>query len=257
MTITVKPIPSLSDNYIWLLINQTKSTAAIVDPGTADGCEMFFQQEKIQPVAILVTHRHWDHVNGIEQLVNKYEMPVYGPASEPIPCLTTPLTDKDHIRISELELDLQVMDIGGHTAGHIGYLTENKLFCGDTLFSAGCGRLLGGTAAQLNASLNRICQLPDDTLIYCTHEYTLDNLRFAQAVEPENSDIQSRMNEVKALRASNLPSLPVTLDMEKRYNPFLRTSLDNIMQAVAQHSGQRIENSEDCFRYLRMWKDGF
>ena len=257
MTITLKPIPSLSDNYIWLLINNTKSTAAIVDPGTSAGCEKFLEQEKIQPVAILVTHRHWDHVNGIEQLVNKYDIPVYGPATEFVPCLTTPLTENDDVRIPELELDLRVIDIGGHTAGHIGYLTDNKLFCGDTLFSAGCGRLLGGTAAQLHASLNRICQLPDDTVIYCTHEYTLDNLRFAQAVEPDNPHIQSRIDEVKALRAENLPSLPVTLEMEKRYNPFLRTSQKSIIQSVARYSGQQIENSEDCFTYLRMWKDGF
>lgn len=257
MSITIKPIPSLTDNYIWLFINTLKSTAVIVDPGTSAGCENFFEQEKIRPVAILVTHRHWDHVNGIEQLVKKYDIPVYGPATEVIPCLTTPLTENERISIPESGLDLQVMDIGGHTAGHIGYLTGNKLFCGDTLFSAGCGRLLGGTAAQLHASLNRISQLPDDTVIYCTHEYTLDNLRFAQAVEPGNPDIQSRIDEVKALRANNRPSLPVTLEMEKRYNPFLRTSKKSVMQAVAKQSGQQIKNSEDCFRYLRMWKDGF
>jgi len=257
MTITIKPLPSLTDNYIWLLINHSNSAAVIVDPGTAAGCEKFFDQEDVTPVAILVTHRHWDHVNGIEQLVKRYNIPVYGPASESIPCLTNPLPHDDRFSIPELKLDLQVMDIGGHTEGHIGYLTDNKLFCGDTLFSAGCGRLLGGTAAQLHASLNRISQLPDDTVIYCTHEYTLDNLRFAQAVEPDNPDIQRRIDEVKVLRANNLPSLPVTLEMEKRYNPFLRTSKKSVMQAVSRHSGFEIDNSEDCFRYLRMWKDGF
>jgi hydroxyacylglutathione hydrolase len=149
------------------------------------------------------------------------------------------------------------MDISGHTAGHIGYLTDNKLFCGDTLFSAGCGRLFDGTAAQLHASIKRIGQLPGSTIIYCSHEYTLDNLRFAEAVEPDNPAIQSRIIEVEILRGKNLPSLPVTLEMEKRYNPFLRTDRENIMQAVAQHSGQKIDSSEDCFRYLRMWKDGF
>lgn len=257
MSITLKPIPSLSDNYIWLIINHSNSTAVIVDPGTSAGCENYFEKEKIRPLAILVTHRHWDHVNGIEELVKKYDIPVYGPATEFIPCLTTPLAANERISFPEIGLDLQVMDIGGHTAGHIGYLTDNKFFCGDTLFSAGCGRLLGGTAEQLHATLNRISQLPDETVIYCTHEYTLDNLRFAQAVEPDNPDIQKRIDEVKDLRANNQPSLPFTLEMEKRYNPFLRTSQQSVMQAVARHSGQQIDNSEDCFRYLRMWKDGF
>lgn len=257
MATTLKPIPSLTDNYIWLLINPSNSTAVIVDPGTSAACENYFEQENIRPVAILVTHRHWDHVNGIEQLVNKYDIPVHGPATEHIPCLTRPLADNEHISIPESGLDFKVIDIAGHTAGHIGYLTDNKLFCGDTLFSAGCGRLLGGTAAQLHASLQRICQLPDETAIYCAHEYTLDNLRFAQAVEPGNPDIQRRIDEVKTLRAKKLPSLPATLEMEKRYNPFLRTGKESVMRAVAQHSGQQIENSEDCFRYLRMWKDGF
>lgn len=257
MTITLKPIPSLTDNYIWLLINYTNATAVIVDPGTSAGCEKFFQQQKIRPVAILVTHRHWDHVDGIEQLVKRYNIPVYGPATEFIPCITTLLSANERVSFPEVGLDLLVMDIGGHTAGHIGYLTDNKLFCGDTLFSAGCGRLLGGTAAQLHASLNRISQLPDETAIYCTHEYTLNNLQFAQAVEPNNPDIQRRIDEVKVLRAKDQPSLPCILGMEKRYNPFLRTDKQSVMQAVAQHSGQQIENSEDCFRYLRMWKDGF
>lgn len=257
MTMTLKPLPSLTDNYIWLFINHSNSTAVIVDPGTAAGCENFFDQEGIQPVAILVTHRHWDHVNGIEQLVQRYNIPVFGPATEPVPCLTNPLSHDDRFSIPELKLDFQILDIGGHTEGHIGYLTNNRLFCGDTLFSAGCGRLLGGTAAQLHASLNRISQLPDETAIYCAHEYTLDNLRFAQAVEPGNRDIQSRIDEVKTLRRENLPSLPSTLQMEKRYNPFLRTRQESVMQAVAEHSGQQIANSEDCFRYLRMWKDGF
>ena len=257
MTVSVKPIPSLSDNYIWLIINDSEATVAIVDPGSSAGPISYIEKMNLQPAAILVTHHHWDHVNGIEELVNRFDIPVYGPATEYVPQLTTPLADNDNFSLPELKLGFDVMDISGHTAGHIGYLTGNKLFCGDTLFSAGCGRLFNGTAAQLHASLKRIGQLPDSTLIYCSHEYTLDNLRFAQAVEPDNSAIQSRITDVEILRGKNLPSLPVTLEMEKRYNPFLRTNRENIMQAVAQHSGQKIDNSETCFRYLRMWKDGF
>lgn len=257
MTINLKPLPSLSDNYIWVIINTINSTAVIIDPGAATVCVNFLEQQNIRPVAILVTHRHWDHVNGIEQLIKKYDIPVYGPATEFIPCLTAPLTSHDSFSIPEIKLDFQAMDLSGHTAGHIGYLTDNMLFCGDTLFSAGCGRLFSGTAEQLHAALQRIKQLPADTTIYCAHEYTLDNLRFAQVVEPDNAAIQSRVEEVKTLRAKNLPSLPSTLENEMRYNPFLRTDRVNIMKTVAQHSGQNIDNSEDCFRYLRIWKDRF
>jgi hydroxyacylglutathione hydrolase len=257
MKVSVKPIPSLSDNYIWLIINDSEATVAIVDPGSSAGSISYIEQMNLRPVAILVTHHHWDHVNGIEELVDRYNIPVYGPATEFVPHLTTPLKSDDNFSLPELKLSFDVMDISGHTAGHIGYLTDNKLFCGDTLFSAGCGRLFDGTAAQLHASIKRIGQLPGSTIIYCSHEYTLDNLRFAEAVEPDNPAIQSRIIEVEILRGKNLPSLPVTLEMEKRYNPFLRTDRENIMQAVAQHSGQKIDSSEDCFRYLRMWKDGF
>jgi hydroxyacylglutathione hydrolase len=257
MTIRLKPLPSLSDNYIWLLINDDNSTAIIIDPGSSEPCESFFAQEGIKPVAILVTHQHWDHVNGIEKLVRDYGLPVYGPSTETIPCLTTALNTNDRFTLPGFDLDFEVIDLSGHTAGHIGYLTDGMFFCGDTLFSAGCGRLLGGTAAQLHASLQRIKKLPRNLTIYCTHEYTLDNLHFAQAVEPDNEAIQVRLNQAKALREKNQPSLPFTIDQEIRYNPFLRTDKESVMNAVAQHSGQKIENSEDCFRYLRMWKDGF
>lgn len=257
MTIRLKALPSLSDNYIWLIINDEDATAIIIDPGSSEPCIDYFEQKAIKPVAILVTHRHWDHVNGIEKLVNEYNLPVYGPATEYIPCLTSALQVNDRFTLSEFDLDFEVIDLSGHTAGHIGYLTKAMFFCGDTLFSSGCGRLFDGTAAQLHASLQRILELPRNLTIYCTHEYTVDNLHFAQAVEPGNEEIQLRLNEAVALRANNQPTLPFTVDQEVRYNPFLRTDKENIMQTVAQHSGQKIENSEDCFRYLRMWKDGF
>lgn len=257
MTLQFKSLPSLTDNYIWLIIDTSSAKAIIIDPGTAAGCEKFFEQQNISPVAMLITHRHWDHVDGIEQLKQKYNIPVYGPATEYIPCLTTALSNEDKFSIPELKLDFQILDLSGHTSGHIGYLLDDSLFCGDTLFSAGCGRLFDGTAAQLHASLQRIKQLPADTTIYCAHEYTLDNLRFAQAVDPENKAIQLRIEEVKTLRANKLPSLPFTLKDEIRYNPFLRTEKETIMQAVAKHSGVQINNSEECFRYLRLWKDGF
>ena len=257
MTIRLKAIPSLSDNYIWLLINDSEATAAIIDPGSSAGCSDYLDHQNLRPAAILITHRHWDHVDGIEKLVQRYKIPVYGPATEYVPHLTTPLAGNDKFYLPELKLNFEVMDIGGHTSGHIGYLTGNMLFCGDTLFSAGCGRLFDGTATQLHAALKKISQLPDSTIIYCTHEYTLENLRFAQAVEPDNPAIQTRIDEVKALRQKDQPSLPVTLEMEKSYNPFLRTDKENIMKTVAQHSGQKINNSKDCFRYLRLWKDGF
>ena len=257
MTLRLKPLPSLSDNYIWLIINDENSSAIIIDPGSSEPCTHFLEQEGIKPVAILVTHRHWDHVNGIEKLVHEYNIPVYGPSTEYIPCLTKALKPDDSFNIGGFDLRFNVIDLSGHTAGHIGYLTEGMFFCGDTLFSGGCGRLFDGTAAQLHASLQRILELPRDLTIYCTHEYTVDNLHFAQTVEPDNEEIQIRLDEALALREKHQPTLPITINQEVSYNPFLRTDKESIRHAVARHSGQKIENSEDCFRYLRMWKDGF
>ena len=257
MTIRLMALPAFSDNYIWLLINDKAATATIIDPGTAAVCESFLEQEKLDLVAILITHHHWDHIGGIGKLTKQRDIPVFGPSAEHISGANRALTGGDHFSLPEMALGFDVLDLSGHTAGHIGYLTENILFCGDTLFSAGCGRLFDGTAAQLHHSLNRIQQLPTKTVICCAHEYTLENLRFAAAVEPDNPAIKQRVDEVESLRATNQPSLPVTLAMEQRYNPFLRTHKDSIMRAVSAHSGVPIDNSEDCFRYLRMWKDGF
>jgi hydroxyacylglutathione hydrolase len=257
MTIRLQALPAFSDNYIWLLINEQAGAAAIIDPGTAEVCESFLAQEKLDLAAILITHHHWDHVSGIEKLAKHRDIPVFGPAAEHISGVNRALIGGDRFSLPAMDLAFDVLDLSGHTAGHIGYLTENILFCGDTLFSAGCGRLFDGTATQLHNSLNRIRQLPAETVICCAHEYTRDNLHFAQVVEPDNPAISQRLEEVESLRARKLPTLPVTLAMEQRYNPFLRTDRERIMSAVAAHSGMRIENSEDCFRYLRMWKDGF
>jgi hydroxyacylglutathione hydrolase len=257
MPMQLVPVPAFSDNYIWLLINDTRKTAVIVDPGEAAGVMQYIKDEEIRPTAILVTHHHWDHTGGVNVLADAYDLPVYGPASENIAGIDIPLAGDDTFAIDELGIGFDVLDIGGHTAGHIGYLAGNILFCGDTLFSAGCGRIFDGTAQQLHASLQRIASLPDETLICCAHEYTLDNLRFAAAVEPGNTAIQQREQEVRQLRQQNRPSLPVKLGDEKCYNPFLRTSLDTVRDAVAAHCGMEILDDETCFRYLRMWKDSF
>ena len=257
MNISLTALPAFSDNYIWLAINMQRSTAAIIDPGTADTCIDFLENKQISPVAILITHRHWDHTGGIAELLARYDIPVFGPANEKIQGITDRVTPGDHIKLDKIDTGFDVMDLSGHTSGHVGYLTEGVLFCGDTLFSAGCGRLFDGTAAQLYASLQRISALPGDTKICCAHEYTLDNLSFAATIEPDNSAIQQRIDEVRQLRSRDLPSLPVELREEKRYNPFLRTHLPAIATAVADHSGKNIDDSEQCFTALRMWKDGF
>ncbi len=257
MAYHLEALPSLSDNYIWLLINATTASAIIIDPGSSLPCESYFKQHDIQPVAILVTHRHWDHVDGIESLVRQFNIPVYGPANEYIPCLNFALKPDERVEIDGFDKHFQVIDLSGHTAGHVGYAIGNSFFCGDTLFSAGCGRLFDGTAEQLHTSIQRIKALPKETVIYCAHEYTLDNLHFAQAVEPDNPAIQKRLEDVIKLRSKNRPSLPFSLEQELQYNPFLRTEKEAVMQAVADHSGKNIKNSEDCFKYLRIWKDGF
>jgi hydroxyacylglutathione hydrolase len=257
MTIHIEPIRAFSDNYIWAIHDTGQQQVAIVDPGDAEPVLEYVEKRGMTPVAILITHHHWDHVNGVEELFRHYRVPVYGPAAEKIPGLTDQLKPGDTVSLPELDCHLLVLDLGGHTAGHIGYYGHGALFCGDTLFSAGCGRLFEGTAAQMHGSLSRIAGLPGNTQIYCAHEYTLANLAFAQAVEPDNTAVSQHLATVRSRRQRNLPSLPSRLTAEKSFNPFLRTEEPAVQAAAAQHSGQRVSDSVTCFAVLRRWKDRF
>jgi hydroxyacylglutathione hydrolase len=251
-------VRAFEDNYIWVIRGNSRTKAALVDPGDAAPVLAALPSLGITPVAILCTHHHGDHVGGIAELLRHFPgLPVYGPAHEPIDALTHPLLDGAELRLPELGLNLRVLEVPGHTRGHIAYFGHGWLFCGDTLFSAGCGRLFEGTAAQMLTSLTRLAALPGETQVYCAHEYTLANLRFAQTVEPNNADIASYRREVEALRARDEPTVPSTLEREMRINPFLRTAIPEVHAMIEKHAGIALPDSVSVFAAVRRWKDNF
>lgn len=258
----VHAIPAFTDNYLWTLVEGSR--AVVVDPGDAAPVEQFLDDRGLRLDAILITHHHPDHIGGLPRLLSRHAVPVYGPTAEAptIRHLSTQLNDGDRIEV--LGRSFEVISVPGHTLGHIAYYSPpappaetGLLLCGDTLFSAGCGRLFEGTPEQMHASLARLAALPDATQVYCTHEYTLANLAFAQAVEPGNADIAAHVQQVRELRAQNRPSLPSTLALERRINPFLRSAEPPVRAAATTWSGSAPADDVGVFAALRRWKDGF
>lgn len=231
--------------------------AAVVDPGEAGPVLTVLKQKQLTLCGVLLTHHHHDHTGGVTELLTHYPVPVYGPLHDPILTATHRVTEGDRIDIPQLNCPFNVIEIPGHTKGHIALYHNKILFCGDTLFTAGCGRIFEGTAEQMFNSLQKLAALPDDTFIYCGHEYTAANLRFAQTVEPDNKDIQQRIIDTANLRAKNQPTVPATLSLEKRTNPFLRSHVADVKYAVEKQVGQTLDNNIDVFKYTRLWKDGF
>ena len=251
------PIPAFSDNYLWLLHDGRR--AIIVDPGDAGPVQRALQENGLQLASILVTHHHPDHTGGVAELHRATGAPVYGPAREAIPEPFTRLQDGDTVQA--LGLDFQVIDVPGHTAGHIAFVPPEMdgrplLFCGDTLFSGGCGRLFEGTPAQMLASLDRLAALPGDTRVCCTHEYTLGNLRFALAVEPDNGELIGYHARCVALRDQGKPTLPTSLAQELLINPFLRTRQATVM-ASARRFDPAAHDDKTVFAAIRQWKNQF
>lgn len=251
----IVPIPVLKDNYVWTLIDN--KNAVIVDPGEAAPVIDFIHKNQLSLKGILITHHHWDHTNGMPELKKRYQVPVYAPASENIAETTVAVHENDVVSIEGFPVQLNVISIPCHTSGHIAYYAPGILFSGDTLFAAGCGRLFEGDAKQMYASLKKLAALPDDTKIYCGHEYTLNNLRFAETVEPGNLKIAERKQRVSALREKNIASLPSTLAEEKETNPFLRCEVSEVASQVQKHAGKKLNNAIDVFAELRLWKDHF
>lgn len=254
----VTPISALRDNYVWLIHGRRQpSRVAIVDPGDAVAVRDALRRLQLRPEAILVTHHHPDHVGGAPALRQEFDIPVFGPSREAREIVDHPLQDNEALRLESLDLAMKVLAIPGHTLGHIAYHGQGALFCGDTLFSAGCGRLFEGSPEQMVASLQRLAALPDDTLVYCGHEYTAANLAFAATVEPGNATVAEHRQMVAGLRAENRPTLPSKMRLERAINPFLRICEPTVRSSVEQWSGEGLNDKVRVFAALRRWKDDF
>jgi len=249
------PIAALNDNYIWAIVHSQNRHLAIVDPGAAQPVLDFINNNDLTLTAILITHHHADHVGGIKDLLKTHPVPVYGPATEVIPSRDLALSDGDDVHLSDLDLELKILGTPGHTLGQIAYYNDEVLFCGDTLFAAGCGKVFEGTPAQMVDSLNKFAALADDTKVYCGHEYTVANLQFAQLVEPNNEAIKQRLVSCIELREMNMPTLPSTIGLEKQTNPFLRCNEKEVIKAANEHSRTPCQDETEVFAAIRQWKN--
>lgn len=251
--IEIIPIPAFEDNYIWLMRNQ--AYAAVVDPGDADPVMEYLQRHNLRLVAILITHHHGDHCGGAMELRQHFGCPVYGPLKERIAAITHPVAENGIVSIPELESTFHVIDVPGHTLGHVAYYGLNSLFCGDALFACGCGRVFEGTPEQMQSSLAKLSALPDETRVFCAHEYTLANIRFARIADPGNTALQAREVRAQQTHEQGLPTLPSTIALEKSTNPFLRWDDPHLINAASQFSGRPLTRPADIFAAIRQWKD--
>lgn len=254
----VHPVRAFTDNYIWLITSPRRPDRVVaVDPGDAARVVEELERSGASLAAILLTHHHADHIGGVSELLELGPVPVIGPDDGRIPRRTQTVRGGDRCELLDLGLEFDILHVPGHTLSHIAFWGHGALFCGDTLFSAGCGRMFEGTAPQMNASLERLRALPAATRMFCGHEYTAANLRFALTVEPENRAGIDYRDRVHALRAQGAPSLPSTLALEIKVNPFLRCDVPSVMTTAAAHAGRPLADPAEVFGVLRAWKDQF
>ncbi len=253
----VTAIPAFADNYLWLIHDGRH--AVVVDPGDAAPIEAALSSGQLTLAAILLTHHHRDHAGGVTDLLRERDIPVYGPAKEAIAGVTHHVSEGDNIRLTEPAISLGVLDVPGHTAGHVAYVDHDHgwLFCGDTLFAGGCGRLFEGTAEQMTTSLAKLAALPDATKVYCAHEYTVSNLRFAVAAEPENAAVAERLKQAQAARERGERTVPSTIAEEKLTNPFLRYREPAVVQTLRSQASLVNDDPVVAFAALREWKNAF
>ncbi len=263
----IHPIPAFTDNYIWTLVDRQRKLAVVVDPGDAGPVDDYLASQGLTLVQILITHHHPDHTGGLPQLTAAHAPDVIGPDNPRIKGITRAVHEGDTVEV--LGTRFSIFEVPGHTLDHIAFFASSHsgqhsapaLFCGDTLFAAGCGRLFEGRPEQMYESLGKLSQLPADTLVYCTHEYTLANLKFARAADPENEELEARVSSETRKREHDEPTLPSTIALELATNPFLRCSDHRISQQVHQHhAAAGAETASDpvaTFSALRQWKDNF
>ena len=250
-----RAVPAFRDNYLWLLPRGGR--AAAVDPGDAAPVLAALAADGLRLTAILLTHHHADHIGGVARLCAEFPgIPVFGPEDERVPA-TARVREGDAVRLEDLGREFRVLEVPGHTRSHIAYAGGGDLFCGDTLFAGGCGRLFEGTPAQMRASLAKLRLLPDATRVYCAHEYTQANLAFAQAVEPDNAELAAYRDEVRRRRGRDEPTVPAELGREKRCNPFLRWDRPGVVRAAERRAGRAGLAPDEVFGEIRSWKDGF
>jgi hydroxyacylglutathione hydrolase len=252
---TLHPISAFKDNYIWAMVHANQSVL-IVDPGESEAVIKFIESQHLTLDSILITHHHADHRGGLEALRQQYSPQIYAPKHSEIEHPSM-LVDKLDTIETRLFGSFRVLKIPGHTLEHVAYYQSGLVFCGDTLFSAGCGRVFEGTYPHMYDSLLQLKALPPETQIYCGHEYTLSNLLFAEVVEPANEHIQHKIEEVKHKRNQNWPTLPSTIEIEKNINPFLRCNIDAVIQAASQHENKSLKSEHEVFEALRKWKNSF
>jgi len=257
--IRIRCIEAFSDNYIWLIEDGTY--AAVVDPGDALPVLDELETAGLSLTSILLTHHHHDHVGGVLELLQAFPAKVFGPATESLPACDIKLREGDTVQLTNPAVSLKVLDVPGHTAGHIAFTGEigddAVLFCGDTLFVGGCGRLFEGTPAQMLNSLDKFADLDSRTKVYCAHEYTLANLRWARAVEPQNKALEAFEYDCKQRRERDEPTVPSTIGTEIACNPFMRARQASVVQAATQWSGESLDSSTDVFAAIRQWKNNF